>query len=323
MRKVKANLCICCVAALLAAGFGETVPVDAVTINVETASRIAVMSEVQEEENTDTEKESIEEITTAAETTTESETITKIETTTAAADNTKQNTTKADTKNKVVRKGWYTKKGKKYYYNSKGKPVTGWRTINKKKYYFNKKGVLQTNQIVGSKKAGYYYVDSTGVRVTSSEIKLAVKFVTAHTKTGWSQSKKLKACYEYLWKYTSYQRAYGLPNASNLSSYASYMLKNKKGNCFQYAASFAAIAKVLGYESRVAVGSISSYSGGMTPHGWTEIKVNGKWYLCDVNMQKEHPSINSYMKTDSSYAYRHRCNKRYKLKISKGKVSWK
>ncbi len=66
--------------------------------------------------------------------------------------------------------GWKTKSGNKYYYKN-GKKVTGWKKISGKYYYFNSKGKLQTNKIVGSKKKGYYYVDSSGVRVTDKTIK--------------------------------------------------------------------------------------------------------------------------------------------------------
>ncbi|MCD8077927.1 MAG: hypothetical protein LUE63_06080 [Lachnospiraceae bacterium] len=246
--------------------------------------------------------------------------------------------------------GWKTIDNNRFYFSSKGKMATGWKTINGKtyyfkkktgktlpkgamltglrkingyKYYFSAKGVMQTNRIVGSKTEGYYYVDDNGKVITSKEIKLAVKFVVAHTDNDWSASKKLKTCFNYLWKNYSYKRSYDSANASTLSGFAVNMFTTKKGNCFRYAASFACIAKVLGYESRVAVGKISSLHGGMTAHGWTEVKVNGKWYICDANMQKNYPSINSYMRTESTYAYRHSCSARYVLKTSKGKAVWK
>ena len=107
-----------------------------------------------------------------------------------------------------------------------------------------------------------------------------------------------------------------------MSDYANYMFVNGRGNCFRYAASFACIAKVLGYESRVAVGEISSSRGGMTPHGWTEVNVGGTWYMCDANMQRNRPEINSYLRTEANYAYRHSCAARYTLIIQKGGVSW-
>lgn len=222
-------------------------------------------------------------------------------------------------------------KGSKIYffdYAGDGMPYTGNHFIaitykNSTGVYYSKGGVLQKNMIAGNKEDGYFYVDSTGRRVSSKEIKQAVEFVRAHTKSGWSKSKKLKACYKYLWKNYSYKRSYDKPKASKMSGYARNMFNKKQGNCYRYAASFACIAKVLGYESRVACGSISRVGGGMTPHGWTEVKVNGKWYICDANMQRNWPKINSYMRTGKTYAFTHKCSKRYKLTVKNGKVSWK
>lgn len=222
--------------------------------------------------------------------------------------------------------GWYTSGSKKYYYQS-GNMVTGWKKISDKTYYFQKsganKGVLQKNTIAGTKTDGYYYVDKNGVRVTSSEIKQAVKFVNAHTKASQSNAEKLKACYNYLWKNYAYKRAYGIPGKKDMAACANEMFKEKKGNCYRYAASFACIARVLGYDSRVAVGTIASAGGGMTPHGWTEIKMSGKWYLFDANMQRNIPSISTYKRTNSNFPYAHTCSARYTLTITGGKVTWK
>lgn len=219
--------------------------------------------------------------------------------------------------------GWKTYKGARYYFASNGKMTKGFKKIGKYVYYFSSAGKLQKNTIVGSKSQGYYYVDSYGVRVTTKEVKQAVSFVRKYTKTSWSKSKKLQACYKALWKKYPYKRYYDKPSAKKMASYANSMFTQRKGNCYRYASSFAYIAKVLGYDSRVAVGKISHRGGGMTPHGWAEIKVGKKWYMCDANMQRNFPKINSYMRTNKNYAYRHSCSKRYKMTVKYGKVTWK
>lgn len=197
-------------------------------------------------------------------------------------------------------------------------------SYKKTKYtYFSNKGTILKNTIAGNKSQGYYYVDSTGVKVTTKEMKQAVKFVRSCTKTSWSKSRKLQACYNKLWKNYTYERFYDTPKASKMPSYARYMFSKKRGNCFRYAASFAYIAKVIGYDVRVVTGSISSLRGGMTPHGWTEIKIDGKWYMFDANMQRNFPTISSYKKTESTYPYRHEVSKKYKMTVKNGKVKWK
>ena len=64
------------------------------------------------------------------------------------------------------------------------------------------------NQIAGNKAEGYYYVDTTGVRITDKAVKYAVQFVRKHTKTSDSNKTKLKKCYNYLWKHYKYSRVY-------------------------------------------------------------------------------------------------------------------
>lgn len=236
--------------------------------------------------------------------------------------------TKSETTYKVVKP--CTKKSIIYYFDANGIgsvyvsdgfiPIT---YNGDTKTYYSKKGKLLTNTIAGNKKQGYFYVDTTGVKVTKKEIKQAVKFVRAHTKTSWSKSKKLKVCYNYLWKNYNYQRFYDKPKASKMPSYAKYMFLNKRGNCYRYAASLAYIAKVIGYEVRVTSGAIPSLRGGKSPHGWTEIKIDGKWYYFDANMQKNFPTVDSYKKTSKTYPYKHEIYDRYKMTVKNGKVTWK
>lgn len=222
-----------------------------------------------------------------------------------------------------------TKDSKVYYFdqNGTGTPYNGSKFIkisycgSSKKYYSNR-GKLEKNKIVGNKKEGYYYVDSTGVAVTDKTTKLAVKFVRAHTKSSDSQSKKLSKCYYYLARHYKYRRSYGnlYPQAKHMKSLAYNMLSSKYGNCHGYAASFAYIARVLGYDTRVVVGDVSGNHGGMTPHGWTEVKEGNKWYVCDPDMEVNN-RVDSYMKsvTPCKTSVTRRCT----ITIKNGKVSWK
>lgn len=219
--------------------------------------------------------------------------------------------------------GWVKKKNHKFYYK-KGVKVTGWKRINGKKYYFDKKtGRLLTDTIAGTAKEGRYYVDKRGIRVTAREIKMAVSFVDKHTKPGWSRDKKLKACYDYLWQVCKYERAYDKVAIEKMPEYGGYMLKMGKGNCYRRAAAFAYIARVLGYDSRVGVGGVSSRNTALSPHGWAEIKIGGKWYMCDISMQRYWTWISLYLRTSSDYPFQYRCDDRYRLVVKSGKVTWK
>lgn len=224
-----------------------------------------------------------------------------------------------------IKAGWHTEEGRIYYY-SDGKRVTGWKKIDGKSYYFDKtksnRGALLRNTIVGTKKSGYYYVDAQGVRVTDKTTKAVVAFVMRNTKTGSSRSKKLQQSFQALCRQGRYARAYDKPSASKMPGYAKEMLTKKQGNCYRHASAVAYFARVLGYESRVAVGKIRT-SNGLSAHGWAEIKKGGKWYRCDATFWKNNPSAQYYMADANSALQKYQCSARYKLTAGKGKLSWK
>ncbi len=193
--------------------------------------------------------------------------------------------------------------------------ANGWWYINAGHVDFNYTGIAQN-------KNGWWYING-GKVIFEDALTYAARFVASCTSTSQSSSQKLQTCFNYLWKNYPYKRYYDSPTAATVSKFAVDMFVNRQGNCFRYAAAFACIAKVLGYESRIAVGQIPSTSGGMTAHGWTEVYVDGTWYICDANMQRNYPSINSYMRTESDYAYKHTCSARYTITISNGKAVWK
>lgn len=219
--------------------------------------------------------------------------------------------------------GWRSANNCKYYYK-KGKKVTGWKKISGRYYYFNGKGRLQTNKIVGSKSSGYYYVDKSGVRVTDALIKRAVSFVRANSKASDSNSKRLKKCFKALCKYRYIGLSHGRFSSSDIKRCATKMFKYKYGDCVSYAASFAYIARVLGYDTRVADGGVTAYRyRNLSAHTWCEVKIGGKWKMADCSMQRAHRDANLYLVTRKAYPYRLRCDDVLTMQVSKGKVRWK
>lgn len=211
-------------------------------------------------------------------------------------------------------------------------------------YYSNTKGILEKNKIVGSKSLGYYYVDSSGVRIKATAaqktankkfakkgnykktdynaqcIEYAVKFVRAHGGSGSSKS-KMKKCFYYLSSHYKYRRVYTnlYPNSAIMDDFAYEMFSTKHGNCHRYAAAYAYIARVLGYDSMTVTGETTSLHGGWTPHGWNKIKVDSKWYVCDPDMQMM--GVSAYMKAVTPS--RTRKGKEHRLYAKDGKVYWK
>lgn len=195
-------------------------------------------------------------------------------------------------------------------------------TIRDGKVYQNNKPV--TNKIVGSKAKGYYYVDKTGRKVNTREIRQAVDFVMRNSKAGDSRAKRLKACYRALQAYPYFGMTNRAPKAKNLFSYARYMFSRHRGDCYYYASTMAYIARVLGYDSRVAVGGVTA-RGSAAPlslHGWCEVKYGKSWRMLDCSMQRAHLDRNLCLVTRKKYPFRLRCDKVYTMTVKNAKVKW-
>ena len=183
-------------------------------------------------------------------------------------------------------------------------------TIRDGKVYQNNKPV--TNKIVGSKAKGYYYVDKTGRKVNTREIRQAVDFVMRNSKAGDSRAKRLKACYRALQAYPYFGMTNRAPKAKNLFSYARYMFSLHRGDCYYYASTMAYIARVLGYDSRVAVGGVTARgpAAPLSLHGWCEVKYGKSWRMLDCSMQRAHLDRNLCLVTRKKYPFRLRCEDR-------------
>lgn len=128
----------------------------------------------------------------------------------------------------------------------------------------------------------------------------AANVVEASSTRSMSQSKQLEAAFNYVASNTSYVRSLDTPTGDWVKSYAMETLGTGTGNCYGYAAAFAYVARGLGYESRVCTGTVQSALGGRTDHAWTEVKVGGKWYIFDTEMQNAKGS-GYYKQTYDSY----------------------
>ena len=195
-------------------------------------------------------------------------------------------------------------------------------TIRDGKDYQNNKPV--TNKIVGSKAKGYYYVDKTGRKVNTREIRQAVDFVMRNSKAGDSRAKRLKACYRALQAYPYFGMTNRAPKAKNLFSYARYMFSRHRGDCYYYASTMAYIARVLGYDSRVAVGGVTARgpAAPLSLHGWCEVKYGKSWRMLDCSMQRAHLDRNLCLVTRKKYPFRLRCDKVYTMTVKNAKVKW-
>ncbi len=182
----------------------------------------------------------------------------------------------------------------------------GWWYINNGKVTFNYTGIAKN-------KNGWYYCEDSKV-LFDEPLALAAKFVGAHSSANASNSDKLSSVFSYMRANYNYTLYYGVPTAADLPSYAVDYFTSMTGNCYRHAAACTCVAKVLGYETRTAVGTIDT-GNGPSAHGWCEVNVNGTWYILDVG-------FNVYMKTMEQYPDTLAVDNRYTLNVVNGKAVW-
>ncbi len=116
----------------------------------------------------------------------------------------------------------------------------------------------------------------------------AAQIVSQQVKANDSAKKKLKKLFAYLQKEYDYGRKVGFDAYDGWEKdYALEMFADEKGSCYHYAAAYAFLAKkATGYPVRIGVGQTNGFSGKLQKHAWTEVKISGKWYILDTNMDK-------------------------------------
>ncbi len=164
-----------------------------------------------------------------------------------------------------------------YYFNSEGYMVTGWQIIDGVVYYFSpdveSEGMmLRDTSINGVPVLSDGKVDSDGV------YEMAIPVLN---EIGWD----LEAAYNWVRTFP-YVRRNTSPDLGH-TWFAKHGFENRSGNCYVAAATFATLAKLIGYEARTMYGWVPARRGGITPHGWTEIIINGETRVFDVNYHIE------------------------------------
>lgn len=134
----------------------------------------------------------------------------------------------------------------------------------------------------------------------SDLMKKTAALFDACTTKDMTQKMQLERCFTYFVNSSVYERKNDIPAGDWTESYASDILTSGKGNCYNFAAAFAYIAKGLGYDATVCTGTVQSSLGGQTPHAWTEVKIGNNWYIFDTEMQRAKGS-GYYKQTYQSY----------------------
>ena len=78
------------------------------------------------------------------------------------------------------------------------------------------------------------------------------------------------------------------PGYTNADWYAIFGFTTGGGNCYNMAATFYQMAKLLGYEVYYVQGYLPQRNGSKVTHGWVELIKDGKLYVCDPNFTWNH-----------------------------------
>ena len=186
----------------------------------------------------------------------------------------------------AMQTGWLNLGGTKYYLKESGAMATGWLQLGDDWYYLGSDGAMYANCWVGN-----YYLEADGKWNKDKQRDeldiLLQEVINQVTTAAMSNEGKLRACYDYVVNSFTYKRKYDFQNVEGWERvYALQMLKEKEGNCYNFAATFGCLAQKLGYSDvRTIAGATTSASGGWTPHSWVEIDMNGVTYIFDPEME--------------------------------------
>ncbi len=136
--------------------------------------------------------------------------------------------------------------------------------------------------------------------------------ISNNTNSSMSKYDKLRAVYDYVKKKITYktspinmnevndlQEKYGFYLHDALIAYqALYSLNTGYGVCDNYASLFMLLARRIGFDAYTVSGRVNKIGGGTTGHTWVMIKISGKYYIFDPQIEDTNGS-DYFGKTDS------------------------
>ena len=122
---------------------------------------------------------------------------------------------------------------------------------------------------------------------------LLYAIVEEQTDESMTDEEKLHALYQYVSGSFGYLRRsiYEPGETGWENKEALTMLTERKGNCYNFAATFCLLARCVGYDAVAYSGTVYGQAAeGQTrppdrPHGWVEIRIDGTDYIFDPDMQ--------------------------------------
>ena len=115
------------------------------------------------------------------------------------------------------------------------------------------------------------------------------EIIRRETSSDMTDREKLRAVYRHVRDNFTYikRRLVSQGQEGWEPAYAEAFLKDGRGNCFGFAATFCLLARQLGFDAHTVVGWLGQRR---QPHGWVEIKLNGRTYVYDAELEMKYRS---------------------------------
>jgi len=161
---------------------------------------------------------------------------------------------------------------------------TGYYLINGELYCVGADGYYVRNSQIGFLRFGSNGRYVTGNSQLDGMLTQVVRRVAVEGDSAYNNLRRL---YTYVMNNFTYRaNSFVQDGASGWEAQrAQSMLRNGKGNCYDYAALFTMLARKCGYQAQGRSGWIRTASWSWDEHGWTEISAGGSTYLCDPEFQ--------------------------------------
>ena len=170
----------------------------------------------------------------------------------------------------AMKKGWLQVRGKWYFLNTKsGAMQTGWVKHKGKDYYMKDTGVMAVAEVILIK-GNYQCFSGNGdwlgnkSNAFASAYQKALDYLEKNTSYYMTKAEKLRTVFDLYRRFT--EKNPWIPHYRGedwVEKYANDCFDNRSSNCIGYGATFALMARALGYDNVYACNSLG--------HGWCEI----------------------------------------------------
>ncbi len=147
----------------------------------------------------------------------------------------------------------------------------------------------ETDELLNKEKPG------APMKTNCQELDALVDSIMAKIiKPGMTNAQKVRACYEYLAKNSTYGGPIGTPYLNNYYKYNSDLfivcdgysiLKNHYGTCENFSCALTILLRRLGYQADVVEGLTGMRNGGKGGHFWTDVTLGDKHYSFDAQIE--------------------------------------